>query len=179
MNLHKSAIRNLPLTVRRPTLKEAKRIFSNLTRLTYTIHEEESIATKESALAVDKRSASKESIKSISNKLKISKEHPSVSCSDIENSGISFLEVVEDTALHEAAKSGDVQRTLELLEEGSDPCAQDSRGRTPYMLAKEKEVRNTFRRFMALNMDRWDWHVAKVPSALTKEMEESQTAKQV
>jgi hypothetical protein len=32
---------------------------------------------------------------------------------------------------------------------------------------------------MALNIDRWDWHAANVPSALTKEMEESQAAKQV
>ena len=45
--------------------------------------------------------------------------------------------------------------------------------------AAEKEVRNTFRRFMALNPDKWDWQTAKVPSPLTKEMEESQSAKQV
>jgi hypothetical protein len=32
---------------------------------------------------------------------------------------------------------------------------------------------------MAQNLDKWDWHAADVPSALTKEMEESQAAKQV
>jgi hypothetical protein len=82
------------------------------------------------------------------------------------------------TALHEAAKSGDCERVMEFLEEGMDPCAKDERGRTPYMLANEKEVRNTFRRFMALNLEKWNWHDAKVPSPLTKEMEESQAAKQ-
>lgn len=83
------------------------------------------------------------------------------------------------TALHEAAKSGDAHKILELLEQGLDPCTRDEKGRTPYMLASEKEVRNTFRRFMAANVDKWDWHSAKVPSALTKEIEESQAAKQV
>lgn len=83
------------------------------------------------------------------------------------------------TALHEASQSGNSQKVLELLEQGLDPCIKDERGRTPYMLATEKEVRNTFRRFMASNLDRWDWLAAKVPSALTKEMEESQAAKQV
>lgn len=83
------------------------------------------------------------------------------------------------TSLHEAAQSGIAQKVLELLEEGLDPCIKDEKGRTPYMLSSEKEVRNTFRRFMASNPDKWDWHAAKVPSALTKEMEESQAAKQV
>jgi hypothetical protein len=85
----------------------------------------------------------------------------------------------ETTPLHLAAKSGDATRTLELLEQGLNPCTRDERGKTPYMLATDKEVRNTFRRFMALNIDRWDWHAANVPSVLTKEMEESQAAKQV
>lgn len=83
------------------------------------------------------------------------------------------------TPLHEAAKSGDCERVGKLLEEGMDPCAKDERGRPPYMLANDKEVRNTFRRFMASNLEKWNWHDAKVPSALTKEMEESQAAKQV
>lgn len=83
------------------------------------------------------------------------------------------------TPLHEAAHSGDAHKVLEFLEQGLDPCIKDERGKTPYMLANEKEVRNTFRRFMASNIDRWDWHAANVPSSLTKEMEESQAAKQV
>lgn len=85
----------------------------------------------------------------------------------------------KSSALHEASVSGNAALVLELLEQGLDPCAKDERGQTPYMLANEKEVRNTFRRFMSLNLEKWDWHAAKVPSALTKEMEESQAAKQV
>ncbi|GJN01994.1 hypothetical protein PR202_ga19304 [Eleusine coracana subsp. coracana] len=104
-------IRPVPLTVHRPTLKEAKRIYSNLTQLYYELE-----------------------------------------CSTTEE-------------------------TLTNVE-SLDPCIRDARGKTPYLLASDKEVRNTFRRFMALNLDRWDWHAADVPSALTKEMEESQAAKQ-
>ncbi|KAL6973618.1 hypothetical protein U1Q18_027803, partial [Sarracenia purpurea var. burkii] len=81
------------------------------------------------------------------------------------------------TPLHEAAKSGDAQKVLELLEQGFDPRINDELGRTPYILTIEKEVRDAFRRFMASNLDKWDWRAAKVPSALTKEMEESQAAK--
>ncbi|KAM0009649.1 putative ankyrin repeat-containing domain-containing protein [Helianthus debilis subsp. tardiflorus] len=80
--------------------------------------------------------------------------------------------------LHEAAKTGNAEKVLELLEQGSDPCVIDERGRTAYRLTAGKEVRNTFRRFMALNPDTWDWQAAKVPSPLTKEMEESQNVKQ-
>lgn len=89
------------------------------------------------------------------------------------------LQQNETTPLHLAAKSGDATKTLELLDQGLNPCIRDERGKTPYTLATDKEVRNTFRRFMALNLDKWDWHAANVPSALTKEMEESQAAKQV
>lgn len=98
--------------------------------------------------------------------------------SDLGNISLSYCEN-RSTSLHEAAHSGNAQWTLELLEQGCNPCLKDERGRTPYMLATEKEVRNTFRRFMAANIDRWDWLVACVPSPLTKEMEESQAAKQV
>ncbi|GJY29037.1 retrotransposable element Tf2 [Tanacetum coccineum] len=80
--------------------------------------------------------------------------------------------------LHEAARAGNAEKVLELLKQGFDPCVIDERGRTPYRLAAEKEVMNTFRRFMALNPDKWDWQTAKVPSPLTKEMEESHNAKQ-
>nr|GEV45625.1 ankyrin repeat and zinc finger domain-containing protein 1-like isoform X1 [Tanacetum cinerariifolium] len=96
-----------------------------------------------------------------------------------ENSFVKKLETAHNTLpLHEAARVGNAEKVLELLEQGFDPCVIDERGRTPYRLATEKEVRNTFRRFKALNLDKWDWQTAKVPSSLTKEMEKSHNAKQ-
>ena len=47
-----------------------------------------------------------------------------------------------------------------------------------YDLCPTKESRNVFRRAMAAHPDWWDWaNAARVPSALTTEMEETQTGK--
>ena len=53
--------------------------------------------------------------------------------------------------------------------------------RTAYDLARTKEVRNIFRRCAAAHPDWWDWlgteHGARVPSALSAEMEEGREEK--
>ncbi|KAM7277404.1 hypothetical protein ACFE04_019270 [Oxalis oulophora] len=178
-----SVVRNIPFSARRPTLKEARRIYTQMTQI-YEINEKEisqsttedtlinvdsitdaNPAKEDSGCHLEHRETSEASINTKSDKLPTS--------SDCENEVIGIF-----TPLHEAAQSGSIEKVLELLEQGLDPCIKDQRGRTPYMVADEKEVRNTFRRFMASNLDKWDWHAAKVPSALTKEMEESQAAKQ-
>jgi hypothetical protein len=179
--LQASDIRPIPLTVHRPTLKEAKRIYSNLTQLSYELEcstIEEPLPNVESVtIPVQNHEKKKEVVvdtKESSSDLTVSLDSLNM------NAAVSMPSSKnETTPLHEAAKSGNVQRTLELLEQGLDPCIKDSRGKTPYMMASDKDVRNTFRRFMALNLDKWDWHAADVPSPLTKEMEESQAAKQV
>ncbi|KAK6260792.1 VLRF1/Vms1 - like 1 [Theobroma cacao] len=175
------AVRNVPLTVRRPTLKEAKRIYNQLTHIAYEEEEKEiPPGTKEdvllsgSTIGNGKQDSCKEGLG-----CRDASENPSINVkSDVISSESDSEVVYTSTPLHEAAQSGNAQKVLELLEEGLDPCIKDQRGRTPYMLANEKEVRNTFRRFMASNLDKWDWNAAKVPSALTKEMEESQASKQ-
>ncbi|XP_021904515.1 ankyrin repeat and zinc finger domain-containing protein 1 [Carica papaya] len=180
------SIRNVPFTVRRPTFKEVQRIYNQLTQIAYETEEMESLpgpkenimsasstvndGNKGSSLEDIVNKNSKSQIGSLSIERK-SEEQVSEESESGEIHGVS-------TPLHEAAKSRNMQEVMKLLEQGLDPCIKDERGRTPYMLASEKEVRNTFRRFMALNPDKWDWDAAKVPSALTKEMEESQAAKQ-
>ncbi|KAL6004742.1 hypothetical protein ACLOJK_005298 [Asimina triloba] len=190
-NNHNCVIWNVPLTVRRPTLKEAKRIYNHLTNLVYEDEEKlfppivkENLQSKAANVASSKKVGSEKQ----PNSLEESEEIHKVCSGCQSSSGPSMSaesEVIptsnsanKSTPLHEAARSGDPQQTMELLEQGLNPCITDERGRTPYMLATEKEVRNTFRRFMALNLDKWDWHAANVPSPLTKEMEESQATKQ-
>ncbi|PIN23779.1 Ankyrin repeat protein [Handroanthus impetiginosus] len=182
------AIRNIPLTVRRPTFKEARRIYSLLVQISSEIGGEIGVDTKEEPLSganigSDSLPASSET--ELRENLKGT--DMAESCSIVtEMDGLSLsVESMDETdtlhistPLHEAAKSGNAQEVLELLEQGLDPCIKDERGQTPYMLASEKEVRNTFRRFMASNLEKWDWHAAKVPSALTEEMEKAQAAKQ-
>lgn len=182
------AIQNIPLTVRRPTFKETQRIYKQLAQVAYEADEKDisSCSNQELNLSADSitsnnvPSSNKEDLednldfKKTSDTLRCKKPGEQCMSSESENEVIG-----KSTALHEAAESGNVQKVLELLEQGLDPCIKDERGRTPYMLADDKEVRNAFRRFMASNLNKWDWHAAKVPSALTKEMEESQAAKQV
>lgn len=174
-------VRHVPLTVRRPTLKEAKRLYNLLTQVS---DEEIMPITKEesnirASITTDGCPESrKEDLRDILDSRESTEAFYGIQ--KLENLSISSESESERTStlLHEAARSNNAQKILELLEQGLDPCIKDERGRTPYMLATEKEVRNTFRRYMASNLDKWDWNAAKVPSALTKEMEESQNAKQ-
>ncbi|CAK9155671.1 unnamed protein product [Ilex paraguariensis] len=176
------AVRHVPLTVRRPTFKEARRIYNLLTQVSYEIDEETTPNIEgESVLSASTVNngcpgSSKEDLMDNLESRKTVEACSGVKKSDISSESESELNGIS-TPLHEAAKSGNAQKVLELLEQGLDPCIKEERGRTPYVLATDKEVRNTFRRFMASNMDKWDWHAAKVPSALTTEMEESQAAK--
>ncbi|CAN0824562.1 Ankyrin repeat and zinc finger domain-containing protein 1 [Linum grandiflorum] len=182
-----SAVRNIPISVRRPTFKEARRIYSLLTQFYFEDENDippdstgDLVASADTMNNGSSSGNSKEKLKDRVSDEDTMKASSSVkSDSDLLTSKLTESEILGTrTSLHEASQAGDCDKVLELLEEGLDPCAKDERGRTPYMLANEKEVRNVFRRFMALNLDRWDWHDAKVPSPLTKEMEESQAAKQ-
>ncbi|KAL0379636.1 UNVERIFIED_CONTAM: Ankyrin repeat and zinc finger domain-containing protein 1 [Sesamum angustifolium] len=182
------AIRNIPLTVRRPTFKEASRIYSLLVQISYEVSGEIAPNTKQGPLShANARSESCPESSEMELRENVEGTKTTEACSVVTEIADLSLSVEckeqidtvgTSTPLHEAAKSGNAQKVLELLEQGLDPCTKDERGQTPYMLASEKEVRNTFRRFMASNLEKWDWHAAKVPSALTKEMEDSQAAKQ-
>ncbi|RHY50336.1 hypothetical protein DYB38_005771 [Aphanomyces astaci] len=81
------------------------------------------------------------------------------------------------TALHVAVQLNQIAATEVLLQHGASPCALDDRQRVPYVLTTSKEMRNVFRRFRADAPDRWDYVVAKVPDALTDEMEDAQKAR--
>lgn len=169
-------------------MKEAQRIYNQLTQVAYDMDETESPESikDDSLLRLSTISINSPESSKVGTEDNLERRVATEACSsnkksdDMPISSESEHEFIgSSTPLHEAAKSGDCHKVLELLEQGLDPCIIDERGRTPYMLTTEKEVRNTFRRFMASNLDKWDWHAAKVPSALTKEMEESQAVKQV
>jgi len=52
-----------------------------------------------------------------------------------------------NTALHVASSRGLAKVVQELLLSGADPCRLDVRGRTAYLVAKDKDVRDVFRRY--------------------------------
>ncbi len=68
-----------------------------------------------------------------------------------------------------------------LLQAGEDASVLDARGKPPYAVAANKEVRDAFRRHVASAGESltWDAEAAGIPSALTPEMEAQQAAKQV
>ncbi|KAJ9556761.1 hypothetical protein OSB04_011375 [Centaurea solstitialis] len=157
---HRNVIRHIPLTVRRPTLKEAQRLYKILTQISIGPDEEIVPIIKENSDST----LGKENLRNIMNKRDVSED------GIVENREIVRMSL----PLHEAAKAG---MPTKFWNYWNKDCTLVS-GRTPYRLAEGKEVRNTFRHFMALNMDKWDWGAAKVPGPLTKEMEVSQNAKQ-
>ncbi|PKA54213.1 ATP-dependent DNA helicase HFM1/MER3 [Apostasia shenzhenica] len=177
LNIHDRVICHIPLTIHRPTFKEAKRIYQRLTQLSYEVDSFEEFKICKGDEGESSQLCNEPPVSELEVEIPPPQSIPAEGLPNSANVSFSLCENLT-TPLHEAAKSGDAQQTLELLEQGCDPCLKDVRGRTPYLLAAEKEVRNVFRRFMASNLDRWDWQAAHVPSPLTKEMEESQACKQ-
>ncbi|CAB3984687.1 Ankyrin repeat and zinc finger domain-containing 1, partial [Paramuricea clavata] len=87
------------------------------------------------------------------------------------------FESYDETLLHLASRLGQADIVNILLEAGGNPTIKSSEGRLPYNVAKDKETRNIFRRFMAAYPDKYDYNEARIPSALTTEMEEKERQK--
>lgn len=75
------------------------------------------------------------------------------------------------TVLHRAASKGYAGLIPVLLLYGADPAIRNQSGQTPYLVAQTKEVRDSFRRFMAVFPGSYDYERAHVPSPLTQDME--------
>jgi hypothetical protein len=89
-----------------------------------------------------------------------------------DNLGISLL--------HIAASQGQPEIVKYLLENGADPTAKgEIKNFRPYDLSSNKETRDTFRKYMALNLDQWDYKMANIPSPLTEDMELKQREKEL
>ncbi|KAG9300390.1 hypothetical protein G9A89_010014 [Geosiphon pyriformis] len=81
------------------------------------------------------------------------------------------------TFLHLASFAGQPEIVSYFLTLNLDPTVISAQNKTPYDIAQNKETRNAFRRYMAEQMEKWDWSAAHVPSPLTKELEEEQERK--
>lgn len=63
-----------------------------------------------------------------------------------------------NTMLHLAAMENYSDLLWLLLEMGLNPCKRNKKSQTPYAATTNKETRNTFRRFMAMNPDKFDYN---------------------
>lgn len=98
---------------------------------------------------------------------------------EILQNGIHAVEPASlSTALHYAAKANNSAFIHQLLLHGANPCITDLHGRPPYYLCQTKDARNVFRRYMSDFPTKWDYAMAKIPSALTSEMEDQQREKE-
>lgn len=83
------------------------------------------------------------------------------------------------TLLHLASSSGHPEIVTYLLSQGADPTTPATkRTLRPYDIAKDKETRDAFRRFVYHNPDEWNWKESHIPGPLTPEMEEQQKQKE-
>ncbi|XP_017890086.1 ankyrin repeat and zinc finger domain-containing protein 1-like [Ceratina calcarata] len=82
-----------------------------------------------------------------------------------------------NTMLHLAALGGHLKLVWQLLEIGSDPCSKNKKLQTPYAAANDKETRNTFRRFMGSNPDKFNYSKSQIPGPLTDEIEQEELEK--
>ncbi|XP_076349237.1 tRNA endonuclease ANKZF1-like isoform X2 [Tachypleus tridentatus] len=81
------------------------------------------------------------------------------------------------TLLHVAAKEGQREVVRLLMENGADPNTKDKFGKTPYLMAKDKETRNEFRRFMGNFPDKYNYDKSQIPSPLYEEIEREKLVK--
>ncbi len=83
-----------------------------------------------------------------------------------------------DTVLHMASAQGCSSLVPVLMLYGADPSIKNTAGHTPYLVARNKEVRDSFRRFMAEYPEAYSYEQAYIPSPLTQEMEQERTRKE-
>lgn len=110
-----------------------------------------------------------------------SKQEAETSCSLINMEDVAKLvnDSNEDgnTMLHLAALGGHLKLVWLLLEIGSDPCHKNKKLQTPYSAANDKETRNTFRRFMGANPEKFNYNKSQIPGPLTDEIEQEELEK--
>ncbi|CAL8460734.1 g265 [Coccomyxa elongata] len=155
-------IRSVPFTTRRPTFAETKRVVTVL----LSVQSAELPPMLPADIIQPRAKAAKESPQKGKTAEPAVMEPPAAPA-------------IPDSPLHLAAKAGIAEKVAQLLQKGEDPTVLDARGKPPYSVAADKEVRDAFRRYMASeDALQWDWTAAGVPSALTPEMEAQQAARQ-
>ncbi|CAM8936712.1 unnamed protein product [Rhodiola kirilowii] len=134
------AVRNVPLTVRRPTLKEARRIYHQLTLVAPEVDPTDNGDCSEFSKDDDNPSKNKRIEHSdclVSNKVEFEEKLETIE--DTESSlcveEFDHLRLPSEhepvgrtTSLHEAAHLGKADEVMALLEHGLDPCIKDERG---------------------------------------------------
>ena len=171
-------VRKTPFMTARPTLNETKRTIAKLLSVTTTGIE---IVEKK------KKEVKKMTTESKSKaKVDVEMQKQLEQCQKQVEEGKKLVETPEPE-LHKASRSGDIETLTHMLESaclnpqtGSgivDPSVP-WRGKTAYLVAKDGETRDAFRRLYFKYPDAFDWEArCDVPSMLTPEIEGKREAK--
>ncbi|XP_051174741.1 ankyrin repeat and zinc finger domain-containing protein 1-like [Leptopilina boulardi] len=93
------------------------------------------------------------------------------------------LKIVNDsdedgnTLLHLAAISGNLKSVWILMDIGSDPCNKNKKLQTPYVISSDKEIRNTFRRYLSINPEKFNYSKSQIPGPLNDDIETQELEK--
>ena len=173
-------VRKTPFMTARPTLNETKRTIAKLLSVTTTGIE---IVEKK------KKEVKKTTTTMTTTESKIKAKVDAEMRNQLEQQQKQVAEakkIVEapEPELHKASRTGDVEALTEMLEsaclnlqtgDGDDTSVDPSvpwRGKTAYLVAKDGETRDAFRRAYFKYPDAFDWESrCDVPSMLTPEME--------
>lgn len=184
-------IRGFPFMTRRPTQNELMRAFIELTRLKVRqIVPETAAPTAESSkrpkspkpAAASKPKLSEEEetlllhtqqIQALIKRSKVPALLSYISTNDISLKEFRFFPADHHTPtpLHLAASQNSAPLVTNLLTRASaDPTIPNGDGRTPFELAGDRATRDAFRVARSeLGEEAWDWEVAKVPVALSRD----------
>ncbi|XP_076047769.1 tRNA endonuclease ANKZF1-like [Oratosquilla oratoria] len=83
----------------------------------------------------------------------------------------------ELSLLHIAATACQKDVIWYLMENDCDPSIKSNKGELPYKMTTNKQIRNTFRRFMSTYPSKYDYKEAGILSALSEEQEKEQAAR--
>lgn len=168
-------VRKTPFMTARPTLNETKRTIAKLLSVTTTGIE---IVEKKKKEVKKTRKTTTESKSKVDLEMQKQLEYE-------QQQAAKAKKIVEtpEPELHKASRTGDVDALTQMLESaclnpqtGDDGAAVDPsvpwRGKTAYLVAKDGETRDAFRRVYFKYPDAFDWESrCDVPSMLTPEME--------
>ena len=161
-------VRRVPFMTGRPTFNETRRVAGRLATVNLNVVEEEEPSRP--SVDEDALSALVDTNFIIANKTMPAREIQEPEEPEI---------IVPEPALHAAARDGDADAVFALLVDSRADPTEVYKGKVAYAVSKDKETRDAFRRAMARIPDAWDWmQGARVPSALTPELEAKQAAKE-
>ncbi|KAI9104463.1 hypothetical protein DFS34DRAFT_641866 [Phlyctochytrium arcticum] len=196
LRAQESSIRSFPFATRRPTLSELQRCFEELISVRQVDLEKAApvvvgpatpipVQARKPVLPVEPPVAAAPKLDplivkliDLSKRSKVDLLRSLLDSNSTFDVNALFPESEGTSLLHVAAAAGSPEVVNFLLTRGANPTlTTEKKSLRPYEVAQDKDTRDAFRRYVHICPDAWDWKEARVPGALTPEMEAQQKEK--